>query len=159
MIRRSRFNLLPHYPEDTSLRREWLAHILADASELNKGWDGVWVIMEPNAYDGLMSHILMMHNILVMIKGVFKCTRAGESRWLGANFADAQGYSVLQQVRQERRPAIINKHYHNFPRSSLTIARTGTSIVVPIHNEETGGIYGVLGIDISNESIFHFCVN
>ncbi|NIZ47237.1 methyl-accepting chemotaxis protein [Entomospira nematocerorum] len=148
--------MMMDYPENPEERRDWLANFLAKITLADSSWDSVWVIMRPNALDGLDDEYINNPRYFGdEIGRIQMYSKSGNTVWLGAKSADIDSYGVLNRVMTEGRPAIINKHYVGFPRTSLNIARTGTSVVVPIIRPGTNHIYGALGIDIDNYDIFY----
>lgn len=145
---------LVNYPANPLERRQWLAGQLSDASYRKAHIDGIWVVMLPNALDGL-------DNIFVNEPASFGDNEGrvqmyasdGDVRWLGARSENIDRHTMIQRVIEDRQVHILTRMRDDFD-TSVNIARSGITIMVPIESEKSRRIYGVLGIDISSDFIF-----
>ncbi|NIZ40258.1 methyl-accepting chemotaxis protein [Entomospira entomophila] len=147
--------ILINYPEDPSLRRSWLAQELATMSVEEQDIDGFWVVMLPNVFDGMDSQFVNDIRQFGDDAGRIQIYASkGEVSFLGAKNVDINQHEDIRYVIHRQRPKVVTLADRKVFNSTVDIARTGMSILIPIKNPETQVVYGVLGLDISPEFLF-----
>lgn len=145
---------LINYPDVPEERRGWLEYQLRHASYGQEYIDGVWAVFLPNVVDNMDAEFVGdAGNFGDDIGRIQIYAKDGDAVWLGASSVNIDKHQVIQDSIENRRTHIISRLQQGF-NPTVNIARTGVAIIVPIEDEITHRVYGVLGIDVSLDFLF-----
>jgi methyl-accepting chemotaxis protein len=144
-----------NYPRRTDQNlREWMAHKLEDLSTGQDHIHGVWAIFLPNALDQSDEQYIDRPDFFSDNTGRLQLyARRGEVTVLGARSGAIDMHPDIQAVISQRTPRVVVRGLDGVSHS-VNIARAGMALLVPIQNVMSGDVYGVLGIDLIESTMF-----